>query len=499
MNKIFKYTVFILVVGALFSCDMDRFPFDNIAQDQSLQSVKDAKSWDNGIYSFFRGRQYGIFTYSQDVQADELNASLDFGNRNGPPHVWTRFTSDDYTIRDTWQAYYSALTNANYLINSYPVLAETLTDEDEKQELNVYLGNAHFARAFYYNELALRWSKAYNPSTASSELSVPIVKEFDITLKPARATLKEVYDLILDDLSKAKTLLASQNGTPRAFKFNKDVVTAMEARVKLYMQDWKGAYDAANSLITSNTYPLETTSEGMTKLWVEDNSDEVIFQVYVEKPKELPPVNDIYLGFNAASGKYTPDFIPSQWVVDMYEDDDIRKSAYFNDDFTLYIQGLDYEDIYLVTKFSGNPELFTGANTNYAQAPKVFRIAEMYLIAAEAAYKQIGKESESLKALNQLRTARGLDDVNSSGATLLQDIKDERQRELAFEGFRLFDLKRWNEGFERRDPQNTEVLTPGSDFYTKTVAANANKFVWGIPARDITNNPSLKGQQNPGW
>lgn len=499
MNKIFKFTVFILVVGAMFSCDMDRFPFDNIAQEQSMQSIKDAKSWDNGVYSFFRGRQYGIYTFSQDVQADELNASLDYGNRNGPPHRWSTFTSDDYTIRDTWQAYYSALTNVNFLISSYPGLAETLTDDAEKAELNVYLGNAHFARAFYYNELALRWSKAYNPATASTDLSVPIVTEFDIAQRPARATLKDVYDLILDDLSKAKTLLSAVNGTPMSSRFNKDVVTALEARVKLYMQDWNGAYTAANSLITSNAYPLETDTDGMEQLWVHDNSDEVIMQVFVDKPSELPATNNIYLGLQAASGKYTPDFIPSNWVVDMFEDGDIRKDAYFSNEHPIYIQGHDYSDIYLVTKYSGNPALFTGATTNYAHAPKVFRIAEMHLIAAEAAYKMPGKETESLKALNDLRVARGLDPVSSSGTDLFKDIRDERQRELAFEGFRLFDLKRWNEGFKRKDPQNVDVLTPGNDFYAKEVSAGDNKFVWGIPARDITNNPSLQGQQNPGW
>lgn len=499
MNKIFKYTVFILVVAAMFSCDLDRFPFNNIAQDQSMQSIKDAKSWDNGTYTFFRGRQYGIFTYSQDVQADELNATLDFGNRNGPPHVWTRFTADDYTIRDTWEAYYKALSNVNYLINTYPTLEEVLTKDEEKKLLDQYRGNAHFARAYYYNELALRWSKAYNPSTADSDLSVPIVTEYDISLKPSRGTLKDVYELILDDLSKAKTFLAYEEGKPQATRFNKEVVTAMEARVKLYTQDWKGAYDAANSLIVSNKYPLETTSAGMTELWVNDNSNEVILQMFVEKPSELPNANSIYLGYNATSKKYTPDFVPSQWVVDMFEDTDIRKNAYFNDEFTVYIQGQDYKDISLVTKFSGNPDLFTAASTNYMQAPKVFRIAEMYLIAAEAAYKQGGKEVEALDALNTLRVARGLSAVNSSSTLLYENIKKERERELAFEGFRLFDLKRWGEGFQRRDPQNINILTPGEDYVSKKVAANADKFVWGIPSRDITNNPNLKGQQNPGW
>lgn len=502
MNKFIKFSILLLFTVLFSSCDMERFPYANIAREQSYQSIKDAKTWDNGIYTYFRQRQYGIYTYSQDVQVDLLNASLDFGNRNGALHVWTRFLADDYTIRDTWAAYYSALTNINFIIESVPKLDETLTDNDEKKQLSLYLGNAHLARAFYYNEMALRWSKAYNPATASTELSVPVVTEFDITQRPSRGTLKDVYDLVLSDIDKAKSLLGGVAGKQSATRFNKDVVTALEARVKLYMQDWAGAYAAASSLINSGTYPLVKTADDLKKMWVNDESTEIIFESFVEKPSELGNTNDIYLGYNATTKKYTPDFVPSKWVVNMYDESDLRKAVYFDNTFTLYIQGKDYEDIYVVNKFPGNPDLFTAASTNYQHSPKVFRIAEMYLIAAEAAYKQGGaNEANARTALNALRTARGLDGVTVSGDALFKEIKDERLRELAFEGFRLFDLKRWGEGFQRKEPQNLEILTttPADDYYAKTVAANADKFVWGLPINDITVNENLKDQQNPGW
>lgn len=503
MNKFIQFSLILLIIGFFTSCDMERFPYDNIAREQSYQSIKDAKTWDNGIFTYFRGRQYGIYTYSQDVQVDLLNATLDFGNRNGALHVWTRFLADDYTIRDTWAAYYSALTNINYIIEEgVPALEAILEDVDEKNQLNIYLGNAHLARAFYYNEMALRWSKAYNPSTASTDLSVPIVTEFDITNRPSRGTLKDVYDLILSDIDKAKSLLGGVAGEQSAKSFNKDVVTALEARVKLYMQDWAGAYTAASSLINSGKYPLVNTLEGLKDMWVNDKSTEIIFESFVQKPSELANTNGIYLGYNPSTKKYTPDFVPSQWVIDMYADTDFRKEVYFDNSFTLYIQGKDYHDIYVVTKFPGNPALFTTATTNYQHSPKVFRIAEMYLIAAEAAYKQGGaNEDNARKALNALRNARGIDDIDATGAALFQEIKDERLRELAFEGFRLFDLKRWGEGFQRRQPQNIEILTvtPASDYHEKSVAANADKFVWGLPTNDITVNENLKGQQNPGW
>ncbi len=493
MKKYIKLLALVLIIGSMTSCDLDRFPFDNIAREQSLQSIEDAENWNNGLMNHFRGNQYGLFTFSQDVQVDLLNASLDYGNRNGAPHAWTRFTADDYTIRDVWQGYYFSLKNVNFLIEALPALHDDLEEAADKQRVNEILGNAHFLRAFYYNELALRWSKAYNPSTAATDLSVPLVLEFDVNAKPARATLEAVYAQVLDDIAKAKPLLASVPGTPASNVINKDVLTALEARVKLYMQDWAGAYTAANSLI-------EDTAAGMTELWVNDNSDEVIFQSYVDKPSELGAANSIYLGFNAATGKYKPDFVPTQGIVDLYDNADIRKAAYFDNSFTVDIQGFDYSGIYLVTKYKGNPALFTGANTNYQHAPKVFRVAEMYLIAAEAAAsKTTPDETGALTALNALRTARGLAAVTASGAALMDEIKEERLRELAFEGFRLFDFKRWGEGFTRANPQNTDLLTPGTDYFYKSVPANDNKFVWGLPANDITINPNLRDQQNPGW
>lgn len=494
MKKFIKILPILLIfIGAFTACDLERFPYSAIETGQSFKTIQDAENWNNGVYSFFRARQYGIYTYSQDIQADQLNASVDYGNRNGELHRWSTFLAGSYTIRDAWREYYTAINNINMILDEYSKME--LEDAEDIALLNQFKGDAHFARAFYYNELALRWAKAYNPTTASSDLGIPVVLEVDYTIMPARETLENVYKQVLSDISQAKTLLSGQAGNQGSNYFNADVVTALEARVKLYMQDWAGALTAANSLISGGKYPLINTEEDLIDMWTNDMAQEVIFQSYVAQPTELGNANSVYLGYNAGNQRYTPDFIPSQWVIDMYEDEDIRKNAYFQEK-PVNLQG-QLTDLTLVNKYPGNPELFTTANTNYQHAPKVFRIAEMYLIAAEAAYRSSG---DALAPLNVLRVNRGLDALSGvSGDALLEEIKDERFRELAFEGFRLFDLKRWGEGFERRDPQNTDVLTPGSDFYGKSVQANDNKFVWGLPSNDITINPNLTDQQNPGW
>ncbi|HEU0226497.1 MAG TPA: RagB/SusD family nutrient uptake outer membrane protein [Arachidicoccus soli] len=498
INIIIGLCAFSILVASC-SKQLNKTPFDSISKEQSFKSVKDAKNWDVGLYATLRGNVYGIFTFSTDVQADQLNASLDYGNRNGFPHKWDGFLSDDYTIRDVWSGYYYAIANINVALAGF----QEIKPENAADSLNLkhYTGDEYLARAYYYFELVQRWAKSYNPSSATQDLGVPLIIKYELNGLPARATVDAVYKQILSDISMAKTMLADVAGSLGSSKFNVDVAYALEARVKLNMQDWQGAYAAANQLISSGRYPLVTTQGGLDSMWHYDAPNETIMQLYVSAPSELANTNNIYIGYNSGNNSYDPDFIPSQWVVDMFPSNDFRLNTYFMKDSVL-IQGAKYGNIYLVNKYPGNPALYTSASTNYEQAPKIFRIGEMYLIAAEAE-ANIGGASESiaLSLLNTLRMHRGYTVALTglAGASLKQAVMDERFRELAFEGFRLDDLKRWNMGFTRKDPQNINIIVTGADFNTKTVAAGADKFVWGIPANDMTINPNLKGEQNPGW
>jgi hypothetical protein len=221
--------------------------------------------------------------------------------------------------------------------------------------------------------------------------------------------------------------------------------------------------------------------------------------LFASQPSELSNANAIYLGYNPANLKYTPDFVPQQWVVDIYAAGDIRKAAYLEQK-TVLVQGTTYNNVWCINKYPGNPALFTGASTNYQHKPKIFRIAEMYLISAEAAAQSAGTEAAGLTTLNLLRTSRGASTLTGlTGTALMNAIKDERVRELLCEGTRLDDLKRWKMGVTRLAPQNTAFLNLGPDFNLKVVPAGDDKFVWAIPKNDITTNPNIASQQNPGW
>jgi len=477
---------------------LDLFPYSQIAVAQSFKTINDAQAYDVGVMSQFRARQYGTYMYYADVQGDQLNAALDYGNRSGSPARWDgTFTADDQTLGPIWQGYYANMADVNTAIAGYPSIPTN--GAADVSALNQYMGDAYLARAYYYHRLILRWAKPYEPATAATDLGVPLVLVYDLNGAPARATVQAVYNQIIADITKAESLLAATPGVQGSKYFTIDAAVALEARVRLDMHDYAGAYTAAQSLITGGKYPLITTQAAFTAYWTTDGVQESITQMAANS-SELPNTNAIYLGYQAATAKYDPDWIPSQWVVNMFTGSgtDIRLGTYFLKT-TVIIQGVSTANIYLVNKYPGNPALFTGATTNYENAPKVFRISEMYLIAAEAAESlSTPNEPNAIADLNALRVARGeLATVGLTGATLVQAIRDERFRELAFEGFRLNDLKRWHLGFTRNTPQNANLLVQGTQYYTLSIPADAPKFVWGIPSNDMIINPNLV--QNPGW
>lgn len=476
---------------------LDLFPFNQIEVSQSFKTVKDAQAWNNGLYADLRGRVYGGYNIPQEVQADYLNATLDYGNRNGNPHRWGQsLLADDGIFSGTWQPYYAAIRNLNISLAGFDNIPTNTTAE--QTAMNRYKGDIYLARAYYYSELIVRFGKPYEPATAATDLGVPIITKYSLVDRPARATVKEVYDFILSDLAEAKTRLAAVNGAQGSNRFTIDAAHALEARVRLHMQDWAGAMAAANLAIGNGAkYPLITSATELRSMWTNDLAKETIMQLAVVLQTEQANTNAIYLGYRAADGKFAPDFVPTQTIIDLYANNDIRKAVYF-DQKPVIIQGVNFPNFTVVNKYPGNPALFTTAATNYQHAPKVFRVAEQYLIYAEAAQRAGGaSEALGLARLNELRQARGLTPVAATGTALRDAIREERTRELAFEGFRLWDLKRWHLGFTRGTPQQLNPIQQGANFNLLTIPADDPKFVWAVPAYEMTINTNLV--QNSGY
>ena len=198
--------------------------------------------------------------------------------------------------------------------------------------------------------------------------------------------------------------------------------------------------------------------------------------------------------------------MPTKTLVDLYSDKDYRKKAYFNQINITTTTGTSGR-VYAFNKFPLETRLYKEYNVTEARSviePKAFRIAEMYLIAAEA-YAQLAqtdgsylvKAAQYLNALEKKRIA-GYKDRSFTASTIMTELQNERQREMVGEGTRLFDLKRWHKSMERGEAQQEDLLLlPGPTTTQLERPAGDNRFTWPIPKHEMDVNKKMV--QNPGY
>jgi len=293
--------------------------------------------------------------------------------------------------------------------------------------------------------------------------------------------------------------LAKIEGSVGSSYITIDAVKAMEARVALNKCDWSKAATLASGLVDGGKYPLLTSQSDFTDLWTNDSGKECIVQFW-SSILSTPNTND-YGYIQYTGGIYSPNYIPEKWIVEAYDADDLRFNTWFKK--TQVNLGNFSGNIYLCFKFPGNPELMssTGSST-YIQKIKPFRIAEQYLIAAEA-YARSNQPVNANKYLNALRASRipSYTAKSYSGDELLKQVKLERAREFYGEGFRFKDLKRWKDGLTRSEAQDKNLVVDAGSENTELLHRDADHpfFLWPIPQAEIDANPQIRNQQNTGY
>ena len=494
-----KYINYILAAAAsvvmFAACDLNLVPNNAIAYEeggQLIQTQANLDAFENGILASFRGSQGGMYHFVEEFELDCWNAVADYGNNYGSIHRTDyTFTSTDYDTEDLWEACYGAMKNYNILIAAADNVPEKLADK-----VQVVKGEALFFRAATYLRLAQHFGKTYGPN-ASTDLCVPLVLVYDQQEKPERATVAAVYDQILADLKEASNLLANVKGSALAQKPTIDAVKALYARVYLDLKDYKNAADCATAVINSNNYALASTAEEMEEVYQHDGGKESIYQGYctmAEGAVGYGSLNNVTS--DATYGEaFRPYYIPTQTVIDAYDEGDLRFGCWFNNTVAVQINGAYHVgEFYTFTKFRGNPALTTSPIRSASQAAKPFKIGEMYLIAAEA-YCQSGNTASAMKYLNELQIARGAEATEPT----LDNIKKEWMKETIGEGMRLNCLKRWGQGFHGRPIQNGAELCvmTGTSYEQKEFAADSPYFQWPIPSYEMKVNKNLV--QNAGY
>ncbi len=486
----------LLALPVLTSCEFDQLPEGSIPTESSWQTVSDAKAYNVGILASLRGVSGGIYAELPEIQADLFNATNSNGNPlYGTVHTWT-FASSGFDGDAMWSSNYALISNANNVINNIDRIVVEEGSDDEAALKN-YKATALFARAYAYSQLATYYCDNYDAATAAQQAGLPIVLTVDVNNKPARASLADTYKRITDDIAEAKSLFTNHDDADiTAPTYN--AARALEARVALQMKDYATAVAAAKDVMAK--YPLIDNANDFSNMWTTDEGSEIIYEPQQTQVERLNPY-DAFMSAHDVSGEvmYDPAYIPSQSLMDLYGEGDYRKDVYFAQT-GVYINQITDEGAYIFTKFPGNEALKKQGVSDFYNMTKVFRVAEMYLIAAEAQNRLDGTGYDYIKTLREARGAKAL--TTTAGGTLTGDalyaeIKNEWAREMCGEGLRLACLKRWGKTMNRMTPQTLEngVLYVQNDAPNVTMTASEQRWNWEIPQNDLTTNSNLK----PNW
>lgn len=449
MNSSIKYWLYAGAVSLLITaCDnrLNVVPTQSIEQSQALNTEQDVQITLVGTYDGLSDVNLygGGIQYIGDLMGD--NRDVIFGGTYATiDEIWRKTVTTSNTVtRDFWLDGYNAINRTNNVLSALAKVGETNRGNAE--------GQARFIRGALYFELVKAFGKSWNDGTPTANPGVPLVltpttSVTDVDYR-ARNTVAEVYTQVLDDLTKAESLLPATQSGGTGFA-TKGAAAAILARVYLQQQNYAAARDAANRVITSGTYTLK---DNFVDVFNDaTNTSEIIFKIIVTDQDGANDMNTFYASsLNQGRG-------------------DVRVQTKFRQ---LYTTG-DTRGTFFNT--AGQNTFTSKFNDQYGDVP-VVRLAEMYLVRAEANLR-LGTTTGAtpLADINLIRArakAAALTTVD------LATILLERRLELAFEGQQLPDIKR----------------TAGT---VGTVAYNANNLVLPIPQREIDTNKKLV--QNPGY
>jgi hypothetical protein len=379
-------------------------------------------------------------------------------------------------VTDFWSKLYRIIFSTNDAIEGLE--KSTQLTPIIKQHL---IGEAKFLRAYMYFYLVNYYG----------DVPLAISTDYKVNNSLKRTAKNDVYKQIIQDLKDAKELLeekylesdamSSSSSTERV-RPNKWAAIALLSRVYLYSQDYVNAESEATEMINSDLFELLPLDKVFLK-----NSKESIWQLQV--------VGAGYLA-NTLEGRtfILPEGAPNN-IYPLYLSNVLTKSFDKRD-----MRRRDWIDSVItnnVIYYYANKYKVGGGLNSSMEYSMMLRLGEQYLIRAEARIQQ-NKIEEAIGDLNKIRmraTDMSVPEVdrlpqlstNVSKEEALIVLESERRHELFTEwGHRWFDVKRMGKADVIFGPLK------GSDWQT-------TDQLFPIPQNDMQRNPSLLGQQNPGY
>lgn len=489
MKYIVKLLMIVLLIGAQSCGDdfLDQVPSNQQSPDV-IETVGDAQVVLNGAYELMQSEDYynsSVITCN-DVRADDMQTA-EYG-RIDDEYLY-EFDTDEFD-ESVWAQPFTVLRQVNNIIafiDDIEVNSDTeiaLRDDIKGQALTI--------RALAHFDLCKMFGLPYSHNGGTS-LGIPLVTTvLDPYSNEERNTVAEVYTQIIVDLNLAIPLLSEEESVGY---INAWAAKTLLARTYLYMEDNANAYTTAVDIITNSPYSLMTRDEYIDS-WSEESSSESIFSIINSVVDDGGSEGVANLSDPEGYGQ----FIATQDFINLMasDPDDIRREMLYVD------QTSDITDTMTwgrVLKYPGkgntksiivNHELLGDDLTSAAVTNNVpvFRLSEVYLIAAEAAIKKTDQTNAAYylnEIVERANPAATVAEINVD----LDRILLERRKELVAEGHRMFDLI--------RNKRNIVRMSSDRVFDTSTpllITYDNYQVIFPIP-RDEINVSSMT--QNPGY
>lgn len=550
---------------------LEKYPLDTPSQETFWNNATEIERGINACYGFLQETSSNSYLFP--LVSDGFTNTV-YVRENSDFKTIAMGNHDDRTgvIVQTWMNAYQGIGRCNFMLELIDEKTSLLSEAQIKQ----FRGEALFLRAFYYMRLIFYFGDV--------PLFTTPVESIEKGTSATRTSKDQVYQQIINDFTEASNLLVQEYTDAKDIgRATKGTANAYKARAALYYGDFKVAADASKTVIESGVYQLYPKYGDLFKstgLWDNNNKEILLKKEYSSILSQYHTLPRVLQG-RLPSGGYSS-FVPSQQLLDSYECIDgknIAESSIFDKSkpfenrdprlaFTIVLPGSrigDYMyethiDSTLTWNYATNTRVTNGncyiaspvavSHTGYlfrkyndeayiakrtqGDFPIILcRYAEVLLTYAEAKI-ELGEIDQSvIDAINSIRRDR--DDVKMPEYTLadLADqnaarviVRHERKIELAFEGLRYQDLRRWgwaslygnqpilgrafkgsysewpevtfdNNGEPVYDYNNYRPFTSYPDYriVEHRLYIEGKHELWPIPQRDMNLNPNLT--QNP--
>lgn len=448
--KKFKYVIAAAILGLIFTgCEdeLELEPAQQISTEVALSSGDNIQNILVGAYNeAAQAASYGGYLpIMSDLYGFTDEASW-VGTFSQPREIYNKNIFVDNTfVRDLWLNGYEVINQVNLVLDHVEVV-----DEDAQDNV---AGQAYFLRALTYFDLVRFFGAQYQPGQQNDQPGVPLslegIVDYSGNLEIARSSVEEVYSQVISDLNKAYELLPGDN----SYFADKYAAQALLARVYLQQGDYVAARDAANDVIQNSGHSLASDYAGAFNNDTDVPEHVFAFQVTSQDGSNVLVTHYADQSFGGRGG----DITVNDSFVQRFDSADDERSGFF------------------YTSEQSGARLTSKYTNQFGNIP-VIRLAEIYLTRAEANFR-LGTEvgNTPLEDINVIRERANADLLTT---VALEDILEERELEVAFEGFLIHDLKRTGRSVGE-------------------LPADADELVFPIPQRERDVNPLL--DQNSGY